>query len=63
MNTMVACAIDQMFQRQLKMEDAIIRIEETLSVHPDESINLAKVSHLTEEDYEELDEVSGTAKN
>lgn len=63
MNTMVACAIDQMFQRQLRQDEILQKIADAVMMHPDESINLAKVTHLKDEENETLDVLQDPGKD
>lgn len=53
-HTMMACAIDQIFQRQIKLEGMLYEIKEQ---QLQDSINLAKLPHKKGEEDESMDEM------
>lgn len=61
--TMMACAIDQIFQRQLKQEEEIGKISQILSEKNNEMYNLAEKPTKDDKEYESMDELQETGEN
>lgn len=61
--TMMACAIDQIFQRQLKQEEEIGKISQILLEKNNEMYNLAEKPTKDDKEYESMDELQETGEN